>query len=164
MIGGSASPSQSENGLPSRCPLRRWHPRWPPMLTDDGRAPPAGSVAMALERADSHSLFVQLVADALRHVLQRANAARHQPQLIVLLLHNQLPERGRGTLGSVVLIRQSGKLRPRPLPSLAPPSLPLAPPTCCCSCCSWMYRELADTRWGSSPVAARAAPEAASRA
>lgn len=24
--------------------------------------------------------------------------------------------------------------------------------TCCCSCCSWMYLEFADTRWASNPV------------
>lgn len=38
----------------------------------------------------SHSLLVQLVPDASRHVFEDSDAARHQLQLLVLLLHDQL--------------------------------------------------------------------------
>lgn len=40
--------------------------------------------------AHSHGLLVQLVPDASRHVFEDSDAARHQLQLLVLLLHDQL--------------------------------------------------------------------------
>lgn len=38
----------------------------------------------------SHGLLVELVPDASRHVFEDSDAARHQLQLLVLLLHDQL--------------------------------------------------------------------------
>lgn len=38
----------------------------------------------------SHSLLVELIPDASRHVFEDSNAARHQLQLLILLLHDQL--------------------------------------------------------------------------
>lgn len=42
-----------------------------------------------------HCLLFQLPANALGHVLQHADAARDQLQLLILLLHNQLGPKGR---------------------------------------------------------------------
>lgn len=44
-----------------------------------------------------HCLLFQLPANALGHVLQHSNAARDQLQLLILLLHNQLGPKRRGT-------------------------------------------------------------------
>lgn len=38
----------------------------------------------------SHSLLVELIPDSSRHVFENSDAARHQLQLLILLLHDQL--------------------------------------------------------------------------